>query len=185
MKLLTPLALISVSIAMYFLYISPMAEEVLGYKIKKDQYSNVLSQAQEIIQKRDDLAASFSSLSQEDRDKLGKLIPETFDPITLANDINSISLQNRLKITDYRVMTNEARVNVDPSEVSPFKVNIVTISIEGQFADFVSFLQGLELNLRLFDVTNLTVNAAPESTDPKAKIVPMKFSLTINTYSLK
>lgn len=162
-----------------------MAAEVIGYKVKKDQYAEVLNQAQDIIQKRDDLSASFSNLSQEDRDKLSKLIPEKFDPITLANDINSISLQNKLKITDYKVMTNEARVDVDPSSVSPFKVNVVTINIEGQYSDFVKFLQSLELNLRLFDVTNLTIHAAPELTDPKAKPAPMKFSLTINTYSLK
>lgn len=162
-----------------------MAAEVIGYKMKKDQYYDVLNQAQEIIQKRDDLAANLESLSQEDRDKLDKIIPENFDPLTLANDVNTLSIQNKLKITDYKLLTNEDRVNIDPSVVSPFKTNIVTFNLEGQYIDFLNFLQSLELNLRLFDITNINIQGAPDTTDPKAKVTPMKFSLTIKTYSLK
>ena len=185
MKILTPLAVIAVSIGMYFLYISPSALEVGALMKQKAEYDNVLEKAKELTQKRDELSASYQNISQADIERLNKIVPEKFDPVVMAHDLSVIAAQNRLSFADFKTsVVNQAERGVvaDPQNALPYKVNMVSIKLAGQYADFLRFLDNVELNLRLLDIENLDI--APLTASDKPTDTAMQFTLQINTYSL-
>jgi Tfp pilus assembly protein PilO len=188
MRILTPLAVIAVCIGMYFLYITPSAVEVSGLIKKKNEYYDVLQKAKELTSKRDELATTYNSIPATDLDRLAKMVPEKLDPVLLANDVNALAVANRLKIQTFKTGTGDERpAFVDPQEALPYKVTSVSMVINGQYADFLKFLSGLETSLRLLDVVDMKVEAPSDATVTGSKVInnAMNFTLQINTYSLK
>ncbi len=186
MKFFTPIAVILVCVGMYFLYISPVSMEVKALVQKKNELDNVLQKAKELTQKREEVASAYNSISQTDIDRLNKIIPEKFDSVSFANDVNTIATQNALTFRDYKVSDSVAESqepSVEQKGTLPFKVSVVSFKVTGQYADFLKFLNKIETSLRLMDVTGLKVEQDPKL--DKNSAATMQYTLEIHTYSLK
>lgn len=185
MKLITPLAVIAVCIGMYFLYITPAAIEMNALSRKKVEYFDVLEKAKELTEKRDALSASYNNISTGDIERLNKILPKNFDPVLLANNLNTVSAQNRLTFLDFKIVNanlDDRQTVVDPGNALPYKVTVISFKLIGQYTDFLKFIDGLEKSLRLFDVVGLTIE--PDTGSDKQDSGIMQFALQVNTYSL-
>ena len=169
---------------MYFLYISPAITDVQDLSVKKDEYMNVLSKVQEIKAKRDALSTEYNSISSSDMEKLNKIIPEEFNSVQSANNINNIALKNGMFIKTFRessASTSNQATGANGSEVGKYKTNIISITLIGQYNQLVSFLKDIESSLELMDVVSLSlVGGGSKPTDTQ-----YNYTLEINTYSLR
>lgn len=181
MKTLTPIAIIAICFGMYFLYIKPQTDQIKAISQKRDEYYLVLKKVQDISKKREELSVAYNSISQADIDRLNKMIPKTIDVVILANDLSTAAAQNRLVFRDYKADVGDSSQQVVfEGSVIPYKVSTISFKLDGSYNDFLTFLATIESNLRLLDVTGLTVEADPG----QDKKETMHFSLQISTYSL-
>lgn len=185
MKSLTSLLVITIAIALYFMYIKPTIGEVRALIAKKEEYTNVLDKAKELKQKRDEILTDYNNISEENINKLNKIIPETFDNTSFVNEMNVLSERHNLKIEEFKEeiteSNNRQELVVDESSV-PYKTNKLTLKVSGRYSDFLAFLNDIESDIRLIDTVSLAVTTS-ESEKETSDV--MDYLLELNAYSLR
>lgn len=185
MKTLTPVLVITISIGMYFMYISPTVDEVRALLAKKQEYDNVLQKAQELIAQRDAILTDYNSIPSSDIEKLNKMLPETMDDTAFLNELNVLAVQKGLAVQSFQKVSGGNNGVVDVSEDAinlPYITNKFSMSLSGSYDQFNSFLKDIESNLRLTDITSITAKSIELQTGPSGS---MEYLLEISAYSLR
>lgn len=182
MKRYTPIILILVSIAAFFIFIDPQYTEVQLLQKEKESNNSRLSLSKELQDKRDRLHASFNNISASEKDHLRKLLPDTVDNVRLILDINNIAETYGITIRNILVQGGEESdvpsTEVIQSDLSN-EIGIITLSFSmtATYDVFVAFLQDLEEALRIVDIRRLNIDKVGEGF--------MSFSVTLDTYWLR
>ncbi len=190
MKQIIPFLVMSVCVAMYFVYIKPELVVIDEKKAEYAKYKMVIDEIKEIKTLRDDLTSKYDSIPAEDLTKLDKIIPETFDPVLFANDINSLIAKHSLKVTSLNIEYQRSNTEgiTDETQVgeNTHKNIVVSFSVSGDYDKLFAFLKELETSLRLLDVTSLAIKSGivANSTDKNPKTV-YSYDIKLKTYSLK
>lgn len=188
MKSFIPFIIIGVCAGMFFVYMKPTYSKISERKMKYEEYETVLNKVKEIKDKRDALSAKYNSVSQEDLDKLTKMIPEKLVPEYFANDLNAMASRNGMRISQIDVsapqtvpegVTQEAPIGGDK-----FVPTTARFTVSGRYEQFVTFLKELESSLRLMDVTAVSIKSAGANKDRPSDIT-LSYSLEVRTYSVK
>ncbi|MBI4155753.1 MAG: type 4a pilus biogenesis protein PilO [Candidatus Zambryskibacteria bacterium] len=182
MKSLTPFIVIAISVGMYFVYISPGFVEINTQRNKITEYINVLEKSKELKNKRDSVLTAYNNISEEDITRLNKIIPETFDAVLFANDINNLASRHNVTVKDIKINAPDSESRVIPAESTDklYKTTAVTLTLSGEYQQFIKFMADIETSLRLMDISSLTVKSGGKSGSNL-----LDYSLEIYTYSLK
>ncbi len=183
MKVLIPILLILLSIAMYTMYISPQTLVVKNMIAENSKYVSLLNSTQDIAAKRDKALSEYNSLSEEEVSKLQKLVPTKFNPIPLMNDLYNLSARNALSMSDYKFdVADYANKNQDDTQTGEtgYKTNTISFKVTGQYGNFINFLSDIENSLQLLDVVKVTISKPTGSTGDT-----LDYSIQIQTYSLQ
>lgn len=185
MKFTFSIIVLGICVGLYFLYISPTLAEVSALREKKAEYIDVLNKSKELKAKRDTILASYNNIPAEDIARLSKIVPEKFDAVRFANDINSIANRSGVSITDFTVNTDDGQnrdnVIVQPKSES-YKTSIVNMTVTGGFEQFIRFLTNIESSLELMDVRNLVISS---SQGERGGVTVTQYLIEMNTYSLQ
>jgi Tfp pilus assembly protein PilO len=185
MKLITPFIVIAICIGMYFFYISPTAMEVKALSLKKAEYNTVLEKSRELMIKRDEVLGNYNAISDTNIARLEKVIPETFDTVLFANDLNGMASQYGMTVKDLKVNEPKTEVRdtiINSSKNKTFKTTAVGFKVSGSYAQFTKFLESLESSLRIVDVVGLHIQSGANT---KGSESPLDYTLEVNTYSLR
>ena len=187
---LTATILIILSGALYFTYTSGEWNNALAVKAVNDQYSTAISSAQQLISVRDTVLKEYNNISADDRANLDKMLPNTVDNIRLVIDLNNVALQHGFSLKNVTASAKDSTSNSTvPSggfsgtsgsgsiTVPTLDTVAVSFSVSAPYQQFISFMQDLEANLRIMDITHLTVTANDTGT--------YDFSVQLNTYWLR
>lgn len=185
MKFFAPIIVVGVAIGMYFFYIDTALPEVQALREKKFEYDDVIQKAVEIGKLRDDILKEYSSVSEPNSDRLNKLVPEKFNPVLFANDINTMIVNNGLSVKDFKTnpqRTEDRSLITGTEQDVPYVTNVVTFRVIGDYDKFIKFLKETEASLRLIDVVKLSIKntGGTKTTDNF-----LEFMLEVNTYSLR
>lgn len=214
MRLLMPFIIILICVGMYFLYISPTWTDIDVLRAKASEYANVIEKSKELKDQRIAITAAFDKISPSDLTKLGKVIPQKFDPVLFANDINTLASRDGLTIKDLKFnLSSEkdrsALLNTPQELPSPtasatgmpgmmatgmpaitqaptsqYKTYTASFSIVGSYEKFRLFLRDVESSLRLIDVSRLSVQGGGGS-GARSSSNEMTFDIEVHTYALK
>jgi len=160
-----------------------MLSDIQTLSAKKAEYVNVLEKSKELKNKRDAVLTSYNSISEADVERLSKVIPYAFDPVLLANDINSIASRYGMDMKEFKVSESKAEIRgevIIQEEEPLYKTTSVTVTISGGFDQFLKFLKDIESSLHLIDVRSLSIKAPLT-----AQSGVLDYSLEMNTYSLR
>lgn len=193
-RTVTASILIIAAIGIYFTITKSMVTDVQAVKAQNDQYAAALSSADEIIQAREAITRAYNSISQDNRARLDKMIPSAVDNIRLVIDLNNLALQHHFTLSDVKasVPSNSptsgaprqaaqsagssmlAAVGILPTlGAAPAAQNIaepvldkvqVSFTAQTTYEQFISFLQDLEADLRIMDLTHLSVAVNEDGT---------------------
>jgi len=179
---ITATIMIVLSIGIYFTVTSGILASTNDIQAVNAKYQAAIESAKQLIKVRDQVLQDYNNLTQEDRVRLEKMIPKTVDNIRLIIDMNNLALQHGfnlkgIKATASKPVENKAApaATAEPASgggaadptaagsvipVSTLDTVIVSFSVSAPYQQFISFLQDLEANLRIMDVTHLsaTVN---------------------------
>jgi hypothetical protein len=178
---LTASILIVLALGVYFTVTSGMIADAKAVKSVNDQYASALSNAAKLISVRDQVLKEYKDISDADRARLDKMIPSTVDNIRLIIDLSSVALRHGFSLSSIKASAssnsssnvgNPASPNMSlPSGTQPAGsaissiaapiLDTVTVSFgaSADYNQFISFLQDLEANLRVMDLTRLSIGA--------------------------
>lgn len=205
MKNTISLILIAAAVWIFWSYTDPIYKEADGLKEVRADYKTKLAQANEFRQKYENLAVEYQNFSEANLTRLSRLVPETVDTVRLVMDVNDIAAKQGLLIKNIKIseqtketdkkdnLPNPPLVTAPPSAgLTPEVIRLgaadqgfnsidLNFSVTGSYEQFVAFLQDLERDLRILDVTEIKFAVV---TDP-IKGNSYDFNLGLRAYWLK
>lgn len=177
---LTALILIVLAVGIYFTVTKGILDEANAVASVNSQYSTAIASAMQLLSVRDKVLNDFNNISETDRGRLAKLLPANVDNIRLVIDLNNIALQHGFSLKGITAQTDAggpgapaaparppvasggAPAAIPASAASTIATPVlstvtVSFSLSAPYQQFQSFLQDLESNLRIMDITQLSV----------------------------
>ncbi len=191
MNFILPIILIASSFAVFFGYVDPnykgnSAQNGSDYQnagvvyLKGEllKYDDILNSSTKIVSQRDILVAKKNTITEVDKTKLERLLPSNIDNIRLIIEISKIAEGRNLVAKNISVIDKTKTTGDNIGEVStPYGILSLRFTVNSSYNNFLNFLQDLESNLRLLDITDISFNATESGF--------YDFSVSLNTYWLK
>ncbi len=204
MRLIIPFIFIALSVVAGFLYVKPLFSEVNTLRSDMNSYNQALTNSKNLQKTRDNLIGSYKSISQTDKDRLSKFLPNSVNNIQLILEIQHIASKHNLSIKNISftppvaeplpkeeakdTKTTNTSKTAKKKEVSPFGVFDLEFKTKSDYITFTKFIKDLEQNLRLIDIVGVsfTVPTAVQGKQP-VDFDPNIFDFTvkIKTYWLR
>jgi hypothetical protein len=187
----TATILIVLAIGIYFTVTKTFIADAKAVKEVNDQYASAIENAEKLIEVREQVLKAYNSLTEKDRERLSKMVPNTVDNIRLVIDLNSIGIKHGLALKGIQARTDDSGNNNSGANSGPRmgkqpdgmiatpSLDIVTVSfsVTAPYLEFISLLQDLEANLRIMDISKLSVAATETGL--------YDFTVELKTYWLK
>jgi Tfp pilus assembly protein PilO len=190
MKTAFLLILIAASIGSFFMVTKPKYDALLATRNTVTSYDSNLETAKRLKESRDELISRFNSIPKADLDSLKTLLPDSVDNIRLIIQLEALATRNglsKLRNVDYQVPEkNPTGVEIESTEApKPYGEFIISFQTNGPYKNFLAFVNDLERNLRLVDVTS--VDFTPQTANEKNPnpAAAMTYKVTLKTYWLK
>lgn len=185
MKKLFPFILIALSIGLFAFVIRPYNEKVKAANVlliaKREESKN----SDRLATDKKRIEAEYLSISDEEKNRLRRVLPDTIDNVRLALDIDQLALRRNIAIGPISIESdlanpaaNRQRERGAASQLPDNGTIRVNFSFRTDYSSFIIFLQDLEHSQRLVDVTGLRVS--------KVDNTPIYgFEVTLQTYWLQ
>jgi hypothetical protein len=185
MKALTPVIFLAISIGIFFWYINPTYSAIGAARASLTQYQAALTEAQQGSAKRDELVNRYNSFSADQLDRLQKFLPDSVNNIDLLVDLNNLAEKYNSSTQDISISSNNdtngssAGANAAaPAANQVYGTLTVSFTVSMTYANFLSYMEDMEQNLRLTDIS--VVNFKPSDSSQV-----YDYNVTINTYWLE
>jgi Tfp pilus assembly protein PilO len=190
---ITPVALILISIGIFVGYIQPSYS---GVSTSEDRSSRSILQLQEdlrvqneavvtaneLIGERDRLEGLRSNIDGEQVKKLDKLLPSNMDGVRLAYDLDTLANDNGMAISDLNIGAEiesaSANGAIASGEEAAYGQLAISFSAKGDYEKIKSFIETIENSLRVADITSMEMGEADDAGDHTMQI-------SMNIYWLK
>ena len=187
MKSLTPVLLISISLGLFYLHISPRYHSIQNFMSEEVQYNEALTKAGELENKRDELLTKYNTFSADKTKRLERLIPDTVNTVKLVADMNNVAAKYGITIKN---ITTTQQI-VDDSQTiggkgaaakKPYQTTLITFAFAATYPNLIFYLKDLEKSLQLIDVQSVAFQV-PSDENGNSGIYP--YIVSFQTYSLK
>lgn len=195
-KNITAIILIVLAVGAYLTFTRARLADIKAVQAVNDQYVSAIASADQLIKVRDSVLKDYNALKDEDRERLDMMLPNTVDNIRLIIDLNSVALRHGFSLRNIKAVassvanksatpvpqpqdTSRGQDKAGVSIPTPVLDTVtVSFSVTAPYQQFIDLLRDLEANLRVMDVTRLSVVAgqAPGSYD---------FNVELKTYWLR
>lgn len=180
LKFIVPLFLIILSGGLFFSYIHPAYTETGNLKEVYKEYDNALTKSKELREIRQELLTKYNSFSEENIQRIEKLLPDNIDNVRLIMEINQIAVRNGGMIRSIDIYSGESsdskKGDVDLGLDGYNSIGLRFV-VEAKYDDFVNFMSDLSNNLRIVDVSDYSLKSGSEDV--------YKHNVDIKTYWLK
>lgn len=180
MKSLMPIILIAVSIGVFIFFVDPQYDEIKETRETIDENKNLLELANQLRRERNTLSDKFSDISEEDRERLGKVLPDNVDNVRLILDIQDIARDFGIQILNINVQAsqdNQQEGRLIDNTNNAYGTIAVNFSVSAEYDVFKSFMRRLENSLRLIDIQSFSVSAGDG--------LFYNYNVSFNTYWLR
>jgi len=171
-KNITATILIVLAVGVYLTFTRDKWTEVKAVQAVNDQYSEAIENANRLIRVRDEVLLKYNALSVADHDRLDKMLPNTVDNIRLIIDLNSVAGRRGVRLSNVKASASSEASAMNEAGTASYSsaefgaiptpiLDTVTVSfgVSASYREFVAFMRDLEANLRIMDLTHLTVAA--------------------------
>lgn len=198
--------LVVLAIGIYVTFTQEKIAEVNTIRGVNAQYVQAIQNADNLVKVRDQVLRDFSAISVDDRSRLDKMIPNTTDNIRLVIDLNSVARRRGVTLRSIKASAVGTVKNTQPNvaivPVGASGANIPNLSSEGTdmistgniptptldivnisfsvtapYEQFIEFMRDLEANLRIMDMSHLTIAVSDTGT--------YDFGVQLSTYWLR
>jgi len=159
-------------------------------KSKKAELLEALDKAQELRKKVETLESRYNSFTDEQLERLDKMLPDNVDNVQLILDTNNIASLHSMKVRNVKITTVASRdtrsgANNDQAlaetitrgSVPKQDALNINFTVSGSYREFLNFISDLQRSLRILDTSTLSF-----SSDPKDFYT---YNVSLKTYWLK
>ncbi|MCA9352572.1 type 4a pilus biogenesis protein PilO [Patescibacteria group bacterium] len=183
MKNIISIIVTIISLAAFVLIVQPQYAAIKDMQVRGGQLEGVLDNARKLQSLRDSLLEKRNEIANSDIRRLEKLIPESADNVKLILEFEQIADRYGLSIqaasTTKEDESGEQQAQNFDIESKDYGIITLDFTINGGYAEFISFLKDVEKNLRITDIREFSI------TPPTGLEADYSFNLTIDTYWLK
>ncbi|MBP9711756.1 MAG: hypothetical protein KBD55_01860 [Candidatus Pacebacteria bacterium] len=197
-----PIILIGIAVVLVLTFTNPLYQSIGELKIKVSSYDEALSNSKALEIERDKLSAKYKAINPENLSKLEKLLPENVDNIRLILEIEKIAspygmalkdvkYDDEIKDTGTKASTPKtapvAQGGSAPAEKKDYGTWNLEFSTTATYDNFISFVQDLESNLRIVDISSVEFSSVESgsSNSTQSSTPVYKYVFKIKTYWLK
>ena len=149
---------LAAAIATFFGLTKPLYNEIKDLKVQKSSFEEALSDSKQIQETRDILLSQYNKISQENLDRLNKILPAQAGSMKFILEMESIVQKNGMTMKNIDIKekgeTSE-KVNFG-AEIKSWETVSFSLKLSGSYKSFYSFLKDMEKNLRLTDISAIT-----------------------------
>lgn len=150
-RIIVSLVFIATAVAIFFVWTNRYLKDIGELNERKNEYDYILERDKEIKSIRDEKIANLKSVSQENLDKLNKLLPSKVENIKLIIDMTDIINRRGLSI---KSIDAKGSSETGSGEI---KTASLDFSVESSYETFLLFLEDMEKSLRLMDIKSLSL----------------------------
>ena len=199
-KFAVPTILIGVAVAGFFLVANPTYQDISNLKAQVVSYNEALDNSKSLQTQRDKLTQKYNSIDPTDLAKLQKLLPDNVDNIRLILEIEGVASPYGMVLKDVKYDTTNQTSTTAQSTLAQASANAkanntdygtwnLEFSTQGSYSNFLNFLQDLEKNLRIVDISSIDFSSdtatSGTGTSTTSSSDNYKYSFKIKTYWLK
>ncbi len=163
------LIFILVFIAILFLLDLPAYNKVTSFREELKKHQDFLKEKEEIVAKVDQLKQVYES-RQNELKKVLYVLPVEKDLPNLIVQFEALSSENGLILEGLNFVKQAATtrsaaaedVETEIESQRDYKTQEISLSVSGSYKSFKSFLEALELNIRLMDIKSINFKAQGE-----------------------
>lgn len=168
-KNILPIVLIVLAIGIYFTFTDGQIESAKAIQEVNSRYDSAITNARKLVSVRDSVLKSYNSISDDDRVRLEKMLPDNIDNVRLIIDVNSIGTRHGVVLRNVHTSANDtAKASASTGGGGTLsggggttQYNTVTIafSVSTTYENFISLIQDIERSLRVMDIASVTLNS--------------------------
>lgn len=146
----------------FFIKVQPVFNETRNLKEQIAAFDNALGSARKTREIRDALVVKYNNITQNDIDRLNKLIPSQPATVKFIIETDDIIKKNNMILKSIDVKTASA-AEIAPrskNKPKPFEIASFTMKMTGSYESFFSFLKNMEENLRLTEINSIKLAPA-------------------------
>jgi hypothetical protein len=198
MNIILPIFLILSSIGIFFGYIDPnykgggdpvisnlsgtttidySSYDILFLRSKLVEFQDISKKSEQIILDRNNLVKKSNNITTIDKNRLSKFLPTNVDNIRLIIEISDMASARGLFAKNISVSDPKKSIDSVNVNSSSYNTLLVRFSVNTTYDNFLVFLDDLENNLRILDITDISFS----STD----VGFYDFNIGLKTYWLK
>lgn len=180
------LSLIIISVAIYFVIISPIYfgggslysvspdESIVSMREFKNKIGSSLKELNDGKLNIAKLDSEYGSLDKDTQDKLNTMIPNDVDPIRLVSEINKI-------VTGVGLTAENISYSKEPEDKNLPGIGIYSISFstKSSYSNLKNLIDKLEKSRRIFSIQSVSFASGTNINDP------MNVNIKMNTYYIK
>jgi hypothetical protein len=179
MRIIVSFLFLATAVTLFFIKTQPYLNDIKTLQAQKQEYGDALASSRELQTLRDKLLSQYNAISQDDRDRLNKLLPSQMDSSNIIVMFEEIVKAHGilLKKIDVKESKQSANSSVVLGGASlPYKTINLTLLVSGPYASILALFSDLDKSLRLVDVENVSFSAAATDT--------YEFNITTKMYSV-
>lgn len=171
------------SFAVYYLIINPLytgvgsvwqpSQSVTSLRDLNTKYTEAIAQASALQIQADTLKTQYSGLSDESKQKMEVMVPDSIDPVRLINEVSNIGNQSGLFLGNLAYNTSPA------SNANKQGSYVVSFSVTTTYPKFKELMHNIETSLRLFTIKSVAF------TIPAKDNSLIDFQVKLETYYMK
>jgi len=192
MRAIFPTILIIISVLAFIFFIKPEYENITVLKNDISVYEGYINDSTTLQEVKDSLVSSYKSISQENKEKLNKLLPDEVNNIKFVLEIENLASDYNLSVKNVNFesieSSSESKNGVSISKSDEENLSYgkfpIEFTISGSYESFALFIKELETNLRLVDVEEVTFSSSNKN-NKLADSDNYEYILKVETYWLK
>lgn len=188
--------MIAISLGIFFSYTDPTYKDVKELRTQVASYDEALDNSKKLEEAKNTLNQQYNTFSEDELERLRKLLPDNVDNIRLILEIESVAV--RYGMTIKNVEFDVAKRDTTGKEVQESSQDLKTaqkeygifdlsFSTQGTYPNFVAFLADIEKSLRIVDINQIDFTS-PDNNPVQGFAQPKdiyKYEISLRTYWLK
>jgi Tfp pilus assembly protein PilO len=155
LKLLLAIVFVGAGIVVMQTFIQPAWVTIQSLQVQIKEVDGAIGKANKISRRVEDLQRKYQDIKQEELERIRRFLPAKANQEGLLVDMDILAKEANVKLN--RIVFAEATAGqIDPSNA--IQTLQFTFDVAGNYESFRRFVASVEKNLRVMDITDITLN---------------------------
>ncbi len=167
MNSVSQISILLMTVIVGYLFSYPMYNDMKVLQDEKSAREASLETINQIEEKKQQLAAQFSALSDKNKQDIDTILPDSFDFVRLTADVEAIGKKYGIviqRVSEQEISASNGQTIGDSANQKGFHSGLIGFNFTTSYESFLSFMEELEKSLRILDIRSLNITPKQNNT---------------------